>query len=73
VDDRLTFDSVKKLQGRGYYICPNISCINKCFDVTNKREMKQLINLKKIIKTKIEITTGQLRELHGLLIAEVTD
>ncbi|MBF0472382.1 MAG: YlxR family protein [Nitrospirae bacterium] len=70
--DRLVFDKEQKNNGRGYYICKQSSCIKSCFE----EKGKNTIRLKKFIKSlkiKIEITTGQLRELEELLIEEVAD
>jgi hypothetical protein len=68
---RLVFDREKKLSGRGYYICKQSSCI-KFFDEKSKNGIRSK-NLTKILKRKIEMTTGQLRELEGLLIEEDKD
>ena len=47
-EDRFTFDPTGRLNGRGAYVCPDPSCINRVF-----KERK----LEKEFKTKISIET----------------
>ncbi|MBF0337831.1 MAG: YlxR family protein [Nitrospirae bacterium] len=60
-DNSLVFDRKQKKGGRGYYICPDLTCIEKCLNgkkikkVVNNKDLEDLVALKEIMKREVGI------------------
>ncbi|MBF0538238.1 MAG: YlxR family protein [Nitrospirae bacterium] len=57
----LVFDRRQTRGGRGYYICPDLTCIEKCLNgkkikkVVNNKDIEDLMALKEIMKREVGI------------------
>ncbi|KJU84096.1 protein containing DUF448 [Candidatus Magnetobacterium bavaricum] len=60
-DKCLVFDRQQRIGGRGYYICPDLTCIEKCLNgkkikkVVNNKDLEDLVALKEIMKREVGI------------------